>query len=350
MKKIFMISGAAVAVLLSAVIVCGIILYNKPGVKFLLVMSDAIRSPGITCIEKTVRVNNDVIPMMVFTSRQESPRAYYFLLHGFTPESYKHPMIIKLAKGICAATGRTVFIPLIRNSIGGTRTIKDMTEEIKNIYLALKKEYPGRYDAFGSCLAGTGLLIAFNKMPVEEYPDRIFLFGPFFTGKLLVDFYNKARPDEIDYIVKMANAMNSKNYNVEEKKLLSKAIISTKPGRTDRDEMRTILGDALFKKVDESKVDNQEFIDVDKHSIFTEGKKIPNSDFYIIHSTSDDIIPYTQGMALQNYLLQCGARSRFLGTNLFGHSQKNISLLTYSRELRDMISFLDDLFRENGRR
>ena len=350
MKKIFLIGGAVVSVILSVVIIAGIILYQRPGVKFLMIMSDAIHPSGITQVEKIINVNNTEIPMTVFSSRKARAGKYYFLLHGLTPESYKHPSIIKMANAICSVSGRTVFIPLIRGSIEGGRSIDEVTVEIKNIYLKLRNEYPGRYNAFGSCIGGTGLLIAFNKMPVEEYPDKILLYGPFFTGKLLVDFYNQAGVDEIDYLVKMATALNSGDYKDKEKKLISKAIGASKPGITDREEMRAILGDALFKRIDEAKVDNRELSQLNETSIFTRGKKIPGSDFYIIHSTSDNIIPYSMGIMLQNFLIKCGARSRFVGTTLFGHSQKNITLGTYYQELPELISFLDDLFQENSTR
>jgi hypothetical protein len=251
MKKIILIGGVIVSIVLSVVIITWVILYQRPGFKFLVIMSDMIHPSGITQIEKTIKVNNTEIPMTVFSPPNARTGKYYFIIHGLTPESYKHPAIIKMANAICSISGRTVFIPLIRGSAEGGRSINEVVVEIKNIYLKLRSEYPGRYNAFGSCLAGTGLLIAFNKMPVEQYPDKIFLYGPFFTGKILVDFYNKAGVDEIDYIVKMANALNSSDYKGLEKKLISRAIVASKPGITDRNEMRAILGDTLFKRIDE---------------------------------------------------------------------------------------------------
>lgn len=350
MKKVFVIIGIIASTIVMAAVIGGYILYQKPGGKFLLIMSDVVPPTGVTQIEKTIRLNNNDIPMTVFSCKNTGPGKYYFLLHGLTPESYKHPSIIKMANALCIATGRTVFIPLIRGSIEGGRSINEVTTEIKNIYLKLKELYPGRYNAFGSCIGGTGLLISFNKMPAEQYPDKLFLYGPFFTGKILVDFYNRAGVEEIDYLVKMASALNSGEFRSKEKKLISKAIVASKPGRTDRDEMRAILGDKLFKRVDESKVDHRELLQLNEFSLLTKGKKGPESDFYIIHSTSDDIIPYSMGLMLHKFLIRCGLHSKFLGTSLFGHTQTKRTLDTYRRELPELIGFLDELFQEKDGR
>jgi hypothetical protein len=209
----------------------------------------------------------------------------------------------------------------------------------------LRKQRPGKYNAFGACVAGTGLLVAFNTVPVGYYPDKLFMYGPFFTGKELVDYYNKAGV-EVDYIVKMANALNSDAYTDKQKKLVNKAIVASKPGTTDREAMRAILGEDLYNRIDGSSVDNREFMSINEGSIFTKGKKLPDSTFYIIHSNSDNIIPYSFGLSLHKFLLSCGAKSRFAGTKLFSHSGSKFSISDSYKEMMHLINFLDDLFEE----
>lgn len=348
MKKFFIITGIIIAVLGGAVLVSGIVLYRQPAVKFLMVMSEFKKSTDVTRVETTIRVKDRYIPYMIFTPKHAVPGKYYFLLHGFTPESYKHPTIIKVAHAIAEATGRTVFIPHISGSVEGVKSIPFLSYEVLSVYQEIKKKYPGRYNAFGACVAGTGLLVSFNLLSPGEYPDKLFLFGPFFTGQMLLDFYNKAGITEVDYLVKMASALNTDRgvYSKEERAIIKKAIIASKPGTTDRNVMRSVLGDPLFQRIDEAKIDNRQFAQIDELKIFSKGKKIPNSEFYIIHSTTDDIIPYTMGYSLHKFLLNCGVRSRFVATNLFGHSQNKMTFLGYYQELKDMIGFLNDLFED----
>jgi hypothetical protein len=348
MKKALAIIGIIIAVLAGSLLVTGIFLHSKSSIRFLLAMADVSKTADITRTERTLRVRGSEIPIMVFSSKSVQPGRYYFLLHGFTPESYQHPTIIKVAHSLCRVAKRTVLVPKISGSIEGGKSIPYLAHEVKDVYMAVKNEYPGRYNAFGACVAGTGLLVSLNLLPAEEYPEKIFLFGPFFTVQLLMEFYNNAGIHEVDYLVKMASALNTINkYTKQENALISKAIAASKPGTTDREAMRAILGDKLFKRIDEAKIDNREFADINEYSIFSKGKKLPNSEFYIIHSTTDDIIPYTMGFSLHKFLRQCGVKSRFVTTNVFGHSQNKMSISSYFKEFNEMLSFLDDLFEEN---
>jgi hypothetical protein len=345
MKKILLIAGICISVFIATLAAGSYLLYQKPSIRFLLIISEIINPSGFEKKESVLKLRTHDTPMTIFTPVDNKPGKYYFFLHGFTPEEYRHPTLIKMAAAISCTTGRTVFIPFIKGITKQGWTLAEVAEEVGNVYLDLRKQHPGKYNAFGACVAGTGLLVAFNTIPVSEYPDKLFLYGPFSSGKDLVAYYNKAGV-EIDYIVKLANALNSDDYTEKQKHLVSKAILASKPGTTDREEMRAILGDALYNRIDKSAVDNREFMSIDEGKIFTKGKKVPNSKFYIIHSNSDEIIPYSFGLSLHKFLLSCGAKSRFAGTELFGHTSSSFSISDSYKEIRNLINFLDDLFEE----
>lgn len=345
MKKIIIIALICIGAISAALGVAGYALYQKPSVRFLLTISDVIPPAGCETKEITLAMKNGNTPMMVFTPANRVPGKYYFFLHGFSPEAYRHPTLKKMAIAIGRSTGRTVFVPFIPAITKKGWKLVEVADDAGAIYMELRRQYPGQYNAFGACVAGTGLLVAFNTIPLAYYPDKLFLYGPFFTGKLLVDYYNKAGV-EIDYIVKMANALNSSDYNSGERELVARAITASKPGTTDREAMRVVLGDALFRRIDASTVDNKEFISINEGSIFTKGKKVPDTEFFIIHSTSDNIIPYSFGLSLHKFLVGYGAKSRFVGTRIFSHSEKMSIFKTY-KEIGDLVEFLDDVFRDD---
>ena len=347
--KILKIAGIAIAALILSIVIAATILFDKKSIQFLLTLTGTIKPTDYKEEEIKIKVDGEEIPMKVFTSTHSLKGKYYFFLHGFTPESYQHPALIKMAIAFSHATGRTVMIPFIRGSVEGGRKIPETAREVADIYMTLKKTYPGRYNAFGSCIAGTGLLISFNRLPVEDYPDKLFLYGPFFRGIDLINYYNQVGV-EIDYMVKLANAMWSEKFNKKEKALISKAIIASKPGITDRKEMRRVLGDSLYERIDSEKVFHDAVIGLNETSIFIPGKKIPSSKFYIIHSASDNIVPFTAGLGLHKFLTGCGAKSRFLGTNIFTHTQVKLSPLQAIRETFELIEFLDDLLDEKSTR
>jgi len=345
MKKKLLIVGICISVIIFALATGSYLLYQKPSIRFLLFVSEIIKPAGFEKKETVLKLKNFDTPMMIFTPVNNKPGKYYFFLHGFTPEAYRHPTLIKMAAAISCTTGRTVFVPFIKGITKQGWTLAEVAEEVGNIYLDLRKQHPGKYNAFGACVAGTGLLVAFNTIQVSDYPHKLLLYGPFYTGKGLVDYYNKAGV-VIDYIVKLANAINSDAYTDEQKNLVGKAILASKPGTTDREMMRAILGDALYERIDRTPVDNREFMSIDEGSIFTKGKKLPDSKFYIIHSSTDDIIPYSFGLSLHKFLLSCGLKSRFAGTELFGHSRSEFSISDSYKEIMNLIDFLDDLFEE----
>ncbi|MBN2160504.1 MAG: hypothetical protein JW807_14005 [Spirochaetes bacterium] len=346
MKKFLSIAGITVAMLFAALLIAGIILYSKKSVRFLLAMTDMVKPKDFTVEETTIRIGTEDIPMMIYRPGGKKVDKYYFMLHGLTPESYRHPIMLQTAGALCHATGRTLFLPHIRGSVEWGRPLTVIAKEIADIYLALRKTYPGEYNAFGACIAATGLLVVFNTIPVEQYPDKMFLYGPFFTGPDLVEFYNSAGV-ELDYIVRMTNALYSDKFKEEEKKVISRAIFASKPGTTDRAEMSKILGEELYRRIDTEKIYNPQVALLGKSAILSKGRKIPHTTVYIIHSRGDNIVPFTAGLSLHNFLLQCGVKSKFVGTGIFMHTQKKKSLKKIAIEVRDLIEFLDDLFAEN---
>lgn len=341
-KKVLVVSGIILLVLCAA----GYMVYRKPSVQFMLAMVDVIQPGGVDSREVSIDINGTAMPMMVYEKRGAKSERYYFFLHGVTPQSYRHPTMRKLAAAIAGATGRTVLVPHIHGSETG-RTIENVTGDIAKIYTELRGRYKGPFNAFGACVAGTGLLLAFNNVPGELYPEKIFMYGPFLNGRILADFYNSSKMN-VDYIVKMTNAMRSRAVGDGEKELISRAILATKPGTTDRDEMMRILGDNLFRKVDELRIDNQEFTSINEYTLFPAGKPLPRCSYYTIHSRSDNIIPYSMGMGLHRFLMQRGLKSRFVSTGAFQHTSAEASVATLARELRDLVAFLDELFGESA--
>ncbi len=339
-KKILFIIIVVVLILASTILV----LFNKPSVRFMLVMNDTISPPGIIEREVTLRSNGENTPMMVYSRNNAASDRYYFLVHGLTPKSYRHPTIQKIAGAIVWASGCTVFVPYIRGS-ETDRSIKHVCSDIVRLYTDLRTQYNGSFNAFGACISATILLLALNDVPQELYPKKVFLHGPFLNGEMLADFYNKSGM-EIDFIVKMANAIRNKSFSEEEKALLSKAIAATKPGITDREEMKRILGEKLYEKTEKAPVDYSEFKEINELTLFPKNRPLPKCRYYITHSRSDNIIPYSMGMGLHQYLLQRGLPSKFIATGAFQHSDKAGSLLKLAKEATSLMDFFDDLFEE----
>ncbi|MCX7678667.1 MAG: hypothetical protein N2316_05560 [Spirochaetes bacterium] len=340
--KIFFLSFIALIIL---IVSCFLWLLSKPSVRFMLVMNDVLSPSTIEEKELNIHVESEEIPMLMYARTGGEKKGYFFLIHGLTPKSYKHPTIKKISQAICWASGYTVLVPHIRGS-ETSRDIKYVCKDIANIYTELRAKYPGRYNAFGACVSATILLLALNDVALEIYPEKIFLHGPFLNGKMLADFYNKSGI-EVDYIVKLANAIRHKSFTDSEKELISKAIIATKPGITDREEMKRILGEKLYFRVEETPVDYSEFKEINELTLFPKDRPLPKCKYYITHSRSDNIIPYTMGMGLYQYLLQRGLPSRFVATGAFQHSDKANSLCALISEINALMDFFDDLFDES---
>lgn len=347
MKKIPLLTALVLAISICIAIASGVLrLYFKPSVRFMLAMNDTIAPTEILERETSLRVNGEDIPMLIYSRVNGSSGRYFFLIHGLTPKSYKHPTIKKISSAIAWASNYTVLVPHIRGS-ETSRSIKEVCREIVQIYTDLRAQYKGRFHAFGACISATILLLALNDVPLELYPEKVYLHGPFLNGEMLADFYNKSGM-EVDYIVKMANAIRNKSFSESEKALLSKAIAATRPGITDREEMRRILGEELYSKTEKAPVDYSEFKEINELTLFPKDRSLPRCKYYITHSRSDNIIPYSMGMGLHQYLLQRGLSSRFLATGAFQHSDSAGSMFKIVGEARALIEFFDDLFDEDA--
>ncbi len=333
----------SLAVILIALLVTALLVLQKPEVRFMLAMTDILKPSGVSTHEISLDINGVPTPMMEFRKDGAPPGRYYFFLHGVTPQTYRHPTMMKLGPAIAGATGRTVLAPRIQGS-ETSRTIEAVAHDIANIYTELRKRYPGSFHAFAACISGTILLASLNHVPLEIYPEKIFLYGPFLDGKMLANFYNTSGM-EIDYIVRMTNAMRHPVITGPEKDLISRAILATKPGLTDREEMKRILGAELYRKVDKLKIDNPGFLNINELTLFPAGKPLPKCRFYTLHSRSDQIIPFTMGLGLHRYLSSRGLPSRFVATGAFQHSGPDSASETAWKDLFELADFLRDLFK-----
>lgn len=344
MKKRLLTAG--LIFLVFCLIVAGGVLwlYFKPSVRFMLMMNDTITPPGIIEREVTLHVNGEETPMLIYSRENAPDGRYFFLIHGLTPKSYKHPTVKKIASALAWASDYTIFVPYIRGS-ETSRSIRNVCGDIVQIYTSLRSQYQGRFHAFGACISATILLLALNNVPLELYPEKVYLHGPFLNGEMLADFYNNSGM-EIDYIVKLANAIRNNSFSDSEKALISKAIAATRPGVTDREEMKRILGEELYLKAEKAPVDYSEFKEINELSLFPKDRPLPKCKYYITHSRSDNIIPYSMGMGLHQYLLQRGLSSRFIATGAFQHSNKAGSTMKLLSEAKALMNFFDDLFDE----
>lgn len=322
-----------------------VVILHYPALIFILSMNEIIPAWCVSAKEvPLIPGDGDKTRMTIYTRIFSQQDKYYFCIHGLTPQGYTHPSMVKLAKSLALATGRKVLVPYMHGS-ETDRDIIDATKEITKMYLEIRKQYPGKYNGFGACISGTMLVAALRDIPVELYPDKIFMYGPFLNGEMLIHFYNTSGMD-VDFIVKLANAIRHPKLTQDEKKLVSKAIALTRPGVTDRHEMKQILGSELYNKIENLKVENPEFKQINEMTLFNTKKPLPNCQFYILHSKSDNIIPYSMGLSMHKYLQQLGLQSKFVATGAFQHTQKQPTVHQMISEFKEIHAFFEDLFKE----
>jgi len=343
--KIVKISVIVTLILFLLITTCLVVLLYDPVLRFMLVMNEIVPAWGVTMQEVTLPLGNDRnTKMTIYQPVFSQNNKYYFCVHGLTPQGYTHPSLIKLAKALALATGRKVMVPYLYGS-ETDRDIIDATKEIRLMYLAVRKLYPGEYNGFGACISATMLVAALKDIPGQLYPKKIFMYGPFLNGEMLMHFYNTSNMD-VDFIVKLANAIRHSKLTKEEKKLVGQAIAATKPGITDKTEIEKILGHTLYTKVDMLKIENPEFKQINEITLFDRSKPLPQCKYYILHSRQDNIIPYSMGMSMHKYLLQLGLHSTFVATGAFQHTQKEKSFNTLKSEFNEIYAFFHDLFKE----
>lgn len=346
-KKI--VAGTGIAILSLTVflfMVAGATYYyamHKASVRFLL-SNSGFRTPMNYIKKETfIDVGGTQIPVMTYRHPWAKTNKYFMLQHGLTPDGYQHPRIDRFATSLCDATGMTILIPRVKGSIEGG-SLKKTYNTMADIYISLVKKFPGRYRAFGACIGANILLVALNRVPAEIYPEKIFMLGPFSQGRTLFDFFNKlSNPEDVDIMVKMAVTLNMEIYNEGEKNLIRKAIAASKPGTTDRSEMKKILGEKLFNDITVVKLHHNDFEDISPKTMFRE-KNRPRCKYFILHSKTDNIIPYYEGKNLALFMKNSGISTKFLGTEYLEHAQNQASVTGFIKEMKYLIRFFDELF------
>ncbi len=344
MKMLMIGAGAVVALLLLSAFIAVLVMYSRPGVRYLAYMSGIVRPGGFIREETTIRVGKEDVPLMVYRRPGRASTRNFFLVHGLTHEAHKHPQIDRMASSISGATGMSVYIPRISGFLVKGLTSDEITTEIADAYTAVAKKYPGTYRAFGACFGATALIAAMKKVDPELYPKKILLYGPFMDGKKLIHFYNSINAD-IDFIVKLGVSAEMDIYTDEEKKLLRKAIALSGPGKTDETMMRQIIGEKLFRDISVVKLRQERLEAVGAGTLFG-NRKLPDCAYYILHSEHDTIIPVSEGKSLFQYLRSRGASARFYGTELFSHTENRVTVTGFVKEIAYMGSFFDDFFRD----
>jgi hypothetical protein len=345
-KKILAVTGIVVGSLMVLIAVSGVVAWNimmsRPSVKFLLTNSGFRTPSDYTKREISIDVDGERVPVMVYRHSTVKSDRYFILQHGLTPNAYRHPKIDRFAASLCEATGMNVLIPYVRGSIEGG-SLTDAYRRMADIYIALAKRFPGRYRAFGACIGANILLVALKRVPPDIYPEKIFLLGPFFQGSSLFDFYNRvSKPEDIDIMVKMAITLNMDVFNEYEKNLIRRAIAASKPGTTDRSEMKKILGAKLFNDIAVVKLHHHDFEAIGPNAMFDRGRS--GCRYFILHSKTDNIIPYFEGKHLADFMKKSGISTNFLGTEILDHAENQTSVTGFVKEMKYLVRFFDELF------
>ena len=337
---VIVLAGLALLAAASAAIGYALAL-RDPGARFLL-SNTGFREPmRFVKTEVYLDVKGEKVPAMLYRFPGHVSHTYFMLQHGLTPDAYKHPKIDRFARSICDATGMNVIIPMVKGSIEGG-SLTNAYQRMADIYTAVARQYPGRYRAFGACIGANILLVALNRVPDEYYPEKIFMLGPFADGRKLFAFYNKLlHPEDIDIMVKLAITLNMDIFTKEEKALISKAIAASKPGVTDRSEMKKILGSKLYNDIAIVKLHHNDFEAINPRSMFSKRMKCK---YFILHSKTDNIIPFYEGQNLAEFMRKSGISTNFLGTEILDHAENKTSVTGFMHELKYMIRFFDELF------
>lgn len=355
--KIKFLLKLALVFFLIVLIVFGILFYryyNKPSVKFILSQAGIINLNNYMKKNEVIKLNGINNPVVHYSSTANKSKKYFVLIHGFAPTGEKHKNIDLLARSITSSTGMDVLVPRIEKFLDRQAKLPEAVDNIREIYLKLNEKYPGKYRAFGSCLAGTALLSALKKVPEEIYPQKIFLYGSFNIGDSLVDLVNNKLKDKNgkqairpDFLLKLALTSNMKNFSLEEQDFIHNAMMKVEPGITDEKRMQKILGKSLFNDISIINIDKK-FLKKSGASNLLNGYKVfPNCKYFIVHSKHDNIIPYEEGQSLSKFLKKQGGKVDFFGTELFSHTENNISATGLYHELKYMVHFFDKLFKND---
>jgi len=364
MKKILKIAGIFFGIILIIVIISGIFFHIKsksnpsykligpsffikmktvPSYRFLADMAN-IQKP-VNYKRRKIYLNisgNKKIWAYKYDNPKVKSNIYFILFHGGNPSGATHPQLIKLAASMCDATGFHIITPHLAEEYKGLQ-FKKIVPVIKDTYTAFFNKFKGEHYVFGTCISSSMVMLALNILPAKLYPQKVFLMGAPAQGKSLIKYYNK-NGAKIDFMVKMAISVRERNFTKEEKKLIQNAIDSTKPGITDKTKMKQILGKKLFHDISVINLKNKDIESFDAKKLFYRKGKMPNCQYYILHSKNDNIIPEMQGEELANIIKSNGRKTNFLGTSIFGHTQNQITVSGFLKELNDLIIFFNGLF------
>ncbi len=345
-KKIILGVAIALGSILLLAGVAGAILYavavNRPSMRFLMSNSGFRVPKDFVKTEESMDVEGERVFVMVYRHPSGKSGKYFMLQHGLTPDGHRHPVIDRFAASLCDATGMTIVIPYVRGSITGG-SLTDAYDRMAKIYIALVKNYPGEYRAFGACIGANVLLMALNRVPDAIYPKKIFMLGPFFDGRKLFEFYNKiSNPEEFDIMVKMAVTLNMEVFSESEKELIRKAIAASEPGVTDRSKMKKIMGEKLFNDIAVIKLRHADFEAINPGAMFGRGKT--ECKYFILHSKTDNIIPYFEGKNLADFMQKSGISTKFLGTEYVDHAENRANVTGFVKEVKYLVRFFDELF------
>ena len=343
MKKILAIITAVLLLVFAIAGVFGYKLYSRPGIRHILNMSGYTEPDDYIKEEVTIQVNDKNIPVMKYTRPGDPSKTWYILIHGFAPAAHTHPRLNQMAASICDVTGMSVLIPRIPAFFEKDADVQPIVKDIRNVYTALVREFPGKHRGFGACLGGTMLLLALQEVPASVYPGKILLFGPMNDGKGLARSMND-NDQQLDFIVKLAITANMEIFSKEERELIHDAMMATSPGRTDRARMKQILGESLYQDISILKVDRSFF---NKYSKAKPGQVVPREvecQYFILHSRNDDIIPFSEGRSLFESLEAEGKNVQFYGTEVTGHTRNRVTVKGLYHELKYLAEFFDRLF------
>jgi hypothetical protein len=344
MKLPVKISIAVLLVIIVCVLGLLIAVLRMPSVKYLLNMSGYLKPGNFVKSEEYISVKGIPVPVMIYRHPSRKTDLYFVLIHGFTAEAHKHPQIDRMASSLCDATGMTIAVPRIDSFLEKEMNYSHITANIEAVYLSFTEKYRGRYRAFGACLGGTGLLMALRNIPQAVYPQKIFLYGPLIDGKHLVNAINQEKNTRFDIIVKLALSGGMEAFTPEEKDLIHRAMMASGTGPTDESRMRRILGDRLYHDLSVVKFSNAAVEAVTPRGMLDAANRIPDCTYYIMHSKSDQIIPYVEGVNLSKYISGQGGRVRFFGTELVSHTENRVTVTGFFHEALYLVRFFNELF------
>lgn len=350
MKRFTPGKNIIVSILILITVGCAVYLYNwlqRPHVRYLTHMSGLTTPSNSRMTEQSVTVKDKSVPFRLYRSMTKTSDRYYLLVHGFTPNAHKHPRLHLMAQAICDSTGMNVIIPEIRSFlhvgvIGPGMAITDLT----GFYTTIKSKYPGRYRVFGACIGATVLTMAMRNVPAEEYPEKMLLYGPLINGRGVLEFYNNIlKVKKPDLILKLVITSGMDAFSDSEKALIRKAIMKSGTGRTDELKMKKILGQKLFHDISVIKLSNKKFEAFDVRSQLGGAGGNAACEYFIMHAKNDSIIPFEQGKDFFQFLKGSGRPVKFIGTELFSHSENTITVTGIFHEIKYMLAFFDELFR-----